>query len=82
MSTHEKPDVPALPFFESGNVYTGSFRQSFRFRIAKAENALAVSCWNQDVCFEKAESPETEHFPLTQDGLSACMDWIVARQPE
>lgn len=82
MLTHERPDVPALPFFESGNVYTGSFRQSFRFRIAKAEDALTGSYWNEDLCYEKAEHVVSETFPLTEAGRAACIDWIAEHQPE
>ena len=55
MDQKQKPQVPALPFFESGNIYTGSICQSYRFRIAKEEIALTGSFWTQDVCYECAE---------------------------
>lgn len=81
MEQIQKPDVPALPFFESGNVYTGSIRQSYRFRIAKEENGLTVAFWTQDVCYECAKDVQTAQFPLSKEGLSACVDWIAEHQP-
>ncbi len=81
MDQIQKPDVPALPFFESGNVYTGSIRQSYRFRIAKEENGLTGSFWTQDVCYECAKDMQAEQFPLSEEGLKSCVDWIAALQP-
>lgn len=81
MDQIQKPDVPALPFFESGNVYTGSICQSYRFRIAKEENGLTGSFWTQDVCYECAKDVQSEQFPLSEEGLKSCVDWIAAHQP-
>ena len=81
MDQKQKPQVPALPFFESGNVYTGSICQSYRFRIAKEENGLTGSFWTQDVCYGCAKDVQSEHFPLSEEGLKSCVDWIAAHQP-
>lgn len=70
-------DVPVLSFFEQGNVFTGSCRADFRYRIAKQEDTLIVNIWYKDVCFGLTDAKEYE-FPLTDDGLSACIAKIAA----
>ncbi len=82
MDQIQKPDVPALPFFESGNVYTGSICQSYRFRIEKEADAFTASFWTQDVCCECAENVQTAQFPISEDGLKSCVDWIAEHQPQ
>ena len=82
MDQKQKPQVPALPFFESGNVYTGSICQSYRFRIEKEADALTASFWTQDVCYECAENVQTAQFPISEDGLRSCVDWIAEHQPQ
>lgn len=69
-------EIPPLSYFESGNPFTGSKNQSFRFRVAKQEDELQAFIWRQDICFELAENKEENHFPLTADGLSSCRAWL------
>ncbi len=70
-------DVPALSYFEQGNVFTGSCRKDFRYRIAKQEDSLSAWIWYADVCFEKAGDSEELTFPLTSEGLSECAEKIA-----
>lgn len=74
----EKPlDVPVLSFFEQGNVFTGSCRDNFRYRIAKQEDALVANIWHKDVCFGLTDMEEYT-FSMTDEGLSACIVKIAA----
>lgn len=70
-------DIPVLSFFEQGNVFTGSCRTDFRYRIAKADDMLLVNIWRVDVCFGLADT-EDYTFPVTDDGLQACIAQIAA----
>lgn len=76
-----RPEVPALPFFESGNVYTGSIHQNYRFRIVKEADALSGAFWTEDVCYECAKAVQTEQFLLSEEGLCACVEWIAEHNP-
>lgn len=70
-------DVPVLSFFTQGNVFTGCCRTDFRYRIAKADDALAASIWHKDVCYGLCDT-EDYTFPLTDEGLSACIEKIAS----
>lgn len=71
-------DVPVLSFFEQGNIFTGCCRADFRYRIAKDADTLAANIWHQDVCYGLCDT-EDYTFPLTDEGLSACIAEIAAR---
>lgn len=69
-------DIPALPYFSFGNVYTGSCGGAFRYRIKKEGDGLLASVWYADVCCELAEDRTEKTFPETDEGLRACVLWI------
>lgn len=69
-------DIPVLSFFEQGNVFTGSCRTDFRYRIEKQDDALLANIWHKDVCFGMTDA-EAYTFPVTDEGLSACIAKIA-----
>lgn len=65
-------DIPAFSFFEQGNIFTGSCRTDFRYRIEKQDDALVANVWHKDVCFEQTET-ETYTFSANAEGLAECV---------
>ncbi len=71
--------IPALSYFESGNPFTGSLRNTFRFRLAKQESTLQAAVWYTDLCYEKAKNREEQAFELSAEGMSDCIAWIESK---
>ena len=73
-------DIPVFSFFENKNIYTGSDGQSFRFRIAKNDDALEACVWNEDICYELCTVTAKESFSFDQSGLEKAVDWIFEQK--
>ena len=81
--------IPTLHSFAMDNTFTGSCG-SFRFRlepkVVKAtpkEVDFAQSCihaeyWHGPFCYEMSEMEGEETFPMSEEGRTAMMQWLVS----
>lgn len=72
-------EIPPLSYFESGNPFTGSHGQTFRFSVANKENQFVASVWYEDICFDLAKDREEETFPLTEEGRASVKTWLLEK---
>lgn len=71
-------DIPAVDYFIYGNNYTGSCGSKFRYNIVKTEDRIKAEVWNKDVCYALADvTSVNDSFPLTEEGLNACILWLL-----
>lgn len=80
-------DMQNLTFFVEGNTFTGSRSQGdalLRYRVApdKENGQLLAWRWQEDKCFERADSPEQKAFPFDEPGLAAIQSWLASLWPE
>ncbi len=69
-------EIPPLSYFESGNPFTGSHGQVFRFHTAKDGDELSAFVWNEDICFELAENKEEKRFAMGEEGRVQMKAWL------
>ena len=78
-------ETAKLAYFVEGNTYTGSKTKDheagllLRYRIEpdRENGVIKVACWDQDLCFEKAEEPWQQDFPMDAEGLEAARSWLL-----
>ena len=80
--------IPTLHTFAMENPFTGSCGL-FRFRIqpnvVKAtpkevdfeQSTIFVEYWHGPFCYEKSEMEGSETFPMTEEGRTAMLNWLV-----
>lgn len=87
---NEELYLPTLHSFAMNNIYTGSVGL-FRFRIAptivmatKKEvdmeaSSMKAEYWHGLFCYEKSQMEGEETFPMSQEGRSAMLAWLVSK---
>lgn len=80
--------IPTLHTFAMNNLFTGSMG-AFRFRakpnVVKAtpkevdfeQSTIFVEYWHGPFCYEKSEMEGSETFPMTEEGRTAMLNWLV-----
>lgn len=76
-------ELQKLVYFTEGNTFYGSHSEagrSLRFRVApdRENGCLLASRWQEDKCFERAQSKEDAEFPLSEEGLEQLRQWLIA----
>lgn len=76
--------IPTLLFWENKNTWYGS-KGLARFFIqpvtlehedGTSEKMLQVELWRGPLMMQLSEIIETEHFPMTEEGLQELVDWL------
>ena len=75
-------DIPAVFYFEAGNIHTGS-RGHLRYRVQpNKEGVMTVEVWREDICYELAKSREiigaAAEFPVSAEGFQQMLDFLQA----
>ncbi|MBR6108095.1 MAG: hypothetical protein IKQ39_08835 [Oscillospiraceae bacterium] len=74
-------DIPAVFYFEVGNMHSGS-RDQLRFFITPADGMLHADTWNEDVCYEIAQERGIlsghADFPLSEEGFQQMIAFLQA----
>ena len=78
-------ETAKIAYFIEGNTYIGSKTKDpqegwlLRYRLVpdKDNGVLHTACWDEDVCFEKAEQPWQQDFPLDAEGLESARAWLL-----
>lgn len=80
--------IPTLHTFAMNNLFTGSMG-AFRFRakpnVVKAtpkevdfeQSTIFVEYWHGPFCYEKSEMEGSETFPMTEEGRTAMLNWLL-----
>ncbi|MBQ8920609.1 MAG: hypothetical protein IJ060_00405 [Oscillospiraceae bacterium] len=72
-------DIPAVFYFEVGNIHTGS-RGALRYRILPKDGSLITEAWREDICYELAKErgviEATESFPVSKEGFQQMLDFL------
>lgn len=77
-------DFLTMDFFTRASVFPGSLG-TFRYRFQRTGwmGDGEIQAWAyENVCFELAESKETETFPWTEEGVAALKEWLGQRLAE
>lgn len=82
----EKMDIPLLEYFQSRNIYAGSYK-SFNYKIFPGDS-LRVVIWMGKFCLDQSEIIAEESFPIkteedgsdefAQKGYENMLAWIYA----
>lgn len=70
-------DIPAIYYFESGNIFTGS-KKTLNFKIIPDKENLVIQIWHGFICSELAEIEETQTFEMSETGHQAMLNWLTA----
>jgi hypothetical protein len=78
-------DFPEISYFIqdkklTGNTYTGSQGENFRYRLAAEDDKLKASVWYEDLCYEKCHIDAEELFELTNEDLVHAIEWIFSKK--
>ena len=80
--------IPTLHTFAMNNVFTGS-SGNFRFKITPniqkktpkevdfESSTMLAEYWHGLYCYEKSTVEGQETFPLTEDGRSEMLNWLM-----
>ena len=72
-------DIPAVFYFEAGNIHTGS-RGPLRYRVQPKDGSLITETWQQDICYELAKErgimTASDSFPVTKEGFQQMLDFL------
>lgn len=80
----EQLDMQKLAYFTEGNIFTGSRTKDWKKKIVlrylvkpdlKEEKLLAY-CWNEDLCFERAQNKDEAEFQLSEAGIEGIQSWL------
>lgn len=81
--------LPTLHTFAMNNIFTGSMG-AFRFRakpnvvmatpkeVDFVESNITVEFWHGPFCYEKSEMEGKETFPMTEEGRTAMLEWLIS----
>lgn len=71
--------MPLLHYFESGNIFSGSYKNK-RYKVFPDGENMLCKVWLGDYCLEitPPEQISENTFPVTQEGRQAMIDWLEA----
>lgn len=70
-------DIPAIYYFEAGNIFTGS-KETLNFKIIPDKENLTIQIWHGFICSDLAEIEDTKTFLLSESGHHEMLDWLTA----
>ena len=81
--------LPTLHTFAMNNIFTGScglfrFRAEPNVMMATAkevdfqQSTIHCEFWHGLYCYEKSQTEDTKEFPLSEEGRSALIDWLIS----
>ena len=69
--------MPLLNYFESGNIFSGSYKQK-RYKVFPDGENMLCKAWRGDYCLEITPPEEVieNTFPVTEEGRQAMIQWL------
>lgn len=69
--------MPLLHYFESSNIFSGSYKNK-RYKVFPDGENMLCKVWLGEYCLEVTppEQVSENTFPITQEGRQAMIDWL------